>query len=436
LKLGSGSESICARNLPDGPVRWGDHHNLAQEADTMSRIGLSNWGGAAVFALLASAGFAAEPQADFDSATHEPLATTLSPPVSITYTGTSPALNITDDGTSTAGNAPAINVKETGLNRGINVSVTNTTNEYSAVYGTTAGTGSGVVGVTTGIGGYGGKFQINNENSAQPALEGLTNGTGAAVYGLLQNARAGTGVYGNASSSSVEGVGVEGLGGYWGVYGTTASGGTGVHGESTATFAQDDEGFGVAGYSGSVSGVYGYNSGTAGNCGGCPLAGVWGNSINGYGVYGQSSKSYAGYFAGKVAATSFQVISDRNVKTDFEPVNGQELLDRVEALPISSWAFKNDEQKLRHVGPTAQDFHDAFQLNGEDDTHINLTDIAGVSLAAIKQLNTELKRKDAEIAELKAQYASQSQLAESLAARMNALEQQVGAAARTGSTIR
>jgi capsule polysaccharide export protein KpsE/RkpR len=58
-----------------------------------------------------------------------------------------------------------------------------------------------------------------------------------------------------------------------------------------------------------------------------------------------------------------------------------------------------------------------------------------VSLAAIKQLNTELKRKDAEIAELKAQYAAQSQLAESLAARMNALEQQVATASRTGSTI-
>jgi cell division protein FtsB len=54
----------------------------------------------------------------------------------------------------------------------------------------------------------------------------------------------------------------------------------------------------------------------------------------------------------------------------------------------------------------AQDFHAAFGLNGADDKHIATVDEEGVALAAIQGLNQklteELKRRDAENAELKA----------------------------------
>jgi len=60
----------------------------------------------------------------------------------------------------------------------------------------------------------------------------------------------------------------------------------------------------------------------------------------------------------------------------------------------------------------AQDFHAAFGLNGDDETHISEVDIAGVSLAAIKALNSELKAEKAaqaaQIAELRATVATQA----------------------------
>jgi hypothetical protein len=60
------------------------------------------------------------------------------------------------------------------------------------------------------------------------------------------------------------------------------------------------------------------------------------DSGSGIGVYGSSASGYAGYFAGKVGATSFVTVSDRNAKTAFAPVNGSELLERVSELPITS----------------------------------------------------------------------------------------------------
>jgi hypothetical protein len=151
-------------------------------------------------------------------------------------------------------------------------------------------------------------------------------------------------------------------------------------------------------------------------------------------VYGYSSSGYAGYFDGSVIATSYATFSDRNAKTNFQPIDGKDLLDRVTALPITSWNFKTDLKK-DHVGPMAQDFHAAFGLNGEDDTHINLTDIAGVSLAAIQELSKQMQAKDAQIAELKKELLAQTQamadvkaMAAAFETRMTALEHQRGVA--------
>jgi hypothetical protein len=86
----------------------------------------------------------------------------------------------------------------------------------------------------------------------------------------------------------------------------------------------------------------------------------------------------------------------------------------------------------------AQDFHAAFGLDGDDDKHINLTDMAGVSLAAIQELNKRLKQKDAQIAEMKAHIArSDARIAEMAAmndrilARMAKLEQHTSGTAET-----
>jgi len=87
--------------------------------------------------------------------------------------------------------------------------------------------------------------------------------------------------------------------------------------------------------------------------------------------------------------------SDRNLKGEFAPVNGRDILERVATLPISRWSYKQDEA-TRHIGPMAQDFYAAFNI-GPDDKHITTIDEGGVALAAIQGLDDKLKDKDAQI---------------------------------------
>jgi len=116
---------------------------------------------------------------------------------------------------------------------------------------------------------------------------------------------------------------------------------------------------------------------------------------------------------------TFVSASDRNVKTDFHPVNPQVILEKVAALPLSEWRYQADEQRSRHLGPMAQDFHAAFGL-GANDTTIATVDADGVALAAIQGLNAKVesgKRKaESEIADLRAENAA-------LKARLKRLEQ-------------
>jgi hypothetical protein len=78
-------------------------------------------------------------------------------------------------------------------------------------------------------------------------------------------------------------------------------------------------------------------------------------------------------------------LSDRNAKTAIVPVDGEAVLAKVDALPITRWSYKT-ERGVRHVGPMAQDFYAAFGV-GEDDRHITSIDEDGVTLAAIKALH-------------------------------------------------
>ena len=81
--------------------------------------------------------------------------------------------------------------------------------------------------------------------------------------------------------------------------------------------------------------------------------------------------------------------SDENLKSGFEPVGPRAVLDRVAELPVRSWQY-DAEPGVRHLGPTAQDFRAAFGL-GADDRHIASVDADGVTLAAIKGLERELR---------------------------------------------
>ena len=107
--------------------------------------------------------------------------------------------------------------------------------------------------------------------------------------------------------------------------------------------------------------------------------------------------------------------SDRNAKENFKPVSVQEVLDKVSALPISRWNYKQDTSS-EHIGPMAQDFYAAFNV-GPDDKHITTIDESGVALAAIQGLNQKLEETRAENAQLKQQLMELKQLVQTLATK-------------------
>jgi hypothetical protein len=119
-----------------------------------------------------------------------------------------------------------------------------------------------------------------------------------------------------------------------------------------------------------------------------------------------------------VIAGTLTVGSDRDSKRDIVPVQPGDVLAKVVALPIATWNRKTDASSVRHMGPMAQDFAATFGL-GEDDKHIAILDMAGVSLASIQALYGMVAHletsKDAEIAALRRENAD-------LANRVAALE--------------
>ena len=104
---------------------------------------------------------------------------------------------------------------------------------------------------------------------------------------------------------------------------------------------------------------------------------------------------------GTVISKNSVLTSDRNAKENFTTLDGETVLAKVISLPVTEWNYKDDAADKKHIGPMAQDFHAAFDLNGADDKHISVVDEGGVALAAIQGLNQKLKDKDVEIQELK-----------------------------------
>jgi hypothetical protein len=113
--------------------------------------------------------------------------------------------------------------------------------------------------------------------------------------------------------------------------------------------------------------------------------------------------------------------SDRNLKENFMPVDSLSILEKVAAMPVSEWNYKQ-ESTSRHIGPMAQDFYAAFAV-GDDDKHITTVDEGGVALAAIQGLNQKLedgsRRSEDRIQKLEAENAELKQRLEKLEQLIN-----------------
>lgn len=86
--------------------------------------------------------------------------------------------------------------------------------------------------------------------------------------------------------------------------------------------------------------------------------------------------------------------SDVNMKRGFASVDETQILERLAALPISTWSYKTEEPETLHVGPMAQEFKAAFGLGASDRTILQV-DADGVAFAAIQALYQRLQELEA-----------------------------------------
>ncbi len=87
--------------------------------------------------------------------------------------------------------------------------------------------------------------------------------------------------------------------------------------------------------------------------------------------------------------------SSRTLKKNITLVDEDDILKRVEAMPVYRWSYKTQGDEVQHIGPMAEDFYETFSL-GDNERAIGTLDPAGVSLAATKALikeNNELKER-------------------------------------------
>jgi Head domain of trimeric autotransporter adhesin/Chaperone of endosialidase len=119
--------------------------------------------------------------------------------------------------------------------------------------------------------------------------------------------------------------------------------------------------------------------------------------------------------------SSWSVVSDRNRKENFVAVEGEDLLLRLRAVPVSTWNYLSQDRSIRHMGPMAQDFAAAFGL-GESDRLINSLDIDGVNLAGVQAVAARTDQLRAQVQSLTADNGALRGRVAELEARLQRIE--------------
>lgn len=98
----------------------------------------------------------------------------------------------------------------------------------------------------------------------------------------------------------------------------------------------------------------------------------------------------------------WQNASDVNRKHLFEPVVSEEILQKLAGLEIQRWSYLVDDAKIKHIGPTAQDFQAAFGL-GNDNLSIGTVDADGVALVAVQALEARTRKQATQLEKLESE---------------------------------
>jgi trimeric autotransporter adhesin len=117
----------------------------------------------------------------------------------------------------------------------------------------------------------------------------------------------------------------------------------------------------------------------------------------------------------------FNCTSSRYTKENFSFVKGSDVLSQLRAVPVSTWNYISEGNKVRHMGPMAEDFYQAFQL-GVSNTAIGVQDLAGVSLSAIKELDERTSQQSSEVEHLRTEVNHLRNANQALEQRLAALE--------------
>jgi hypothetical protein len=273
-----------------------------------------------------------------------------------------------------------------------------------------------------------------------------TNGVGDTISGGANNTTNGTksGTIGGGYYNSVSGMRSTVGGGYTNTagadYATVAGGDTNTASASYATIGGGSQNTASGTYA-TVPGGYknaasGRNSFAAGCYANANYEGafVWAGedatntcyypNLSGAGQFAAAAPGGVWFYSGSgtgvtlpAGSGTWSSISDRNMKENFKSVDGSDLLTRLNGIPMSTWNYKPQDPRFRHLGPMAQDFYAAFGL-GEDDKHIDDIDGQGVALAGLQALYRLNLKKDAEIQRLAGEV-------QKLRARENDLSRQV-----------
>lgn len=147
------------------------------------------------------------------------------------------------------------------------------------------------------------------------------------------------------------------------------------------------------------------------------IEGNSGTDIIGYDVRGPETL-YIDFDGRATFFNDVQLNSSRATKTAIEDIDGGDVLARLVGLPISRWSYKTQGDDVRHLGPMAEDFHAAFGL-GDTASAISIVDVAGVALAAarelavrVERLENENRRLDAELSSVRGSLGAEARLAE------------------------
>jgi len=105
---------------------------------------------------------------------------------------------------------------------------------------------------------------------------------------------------------------------------------------------------------------------------------------------------------------SITCASSRTLKSFFTPVDGEEVLTKVRGLNIERWRYNDEAGQPWHLGPTSEEFMEAFGL-GNDTLAIGHLDEMGVTLKAVQALEQrtqtlqqQVRERDQRIADLEA----------------------------------